>query len=664
MAQPGTTFTTTDPALWIVTSLTAGSSHIVTATSRLETILRANRVPFKAVDISTDNKARMVWGRRAGKDANGRLRKLPGLVQQGVVLGDLVEIEEWNEYGELKEKVKIYFDDYTIPTKTEAEKMPALRAMTRPPGGAKPTSVPAATAKPAPTSAAAASVANAMATAASIAAKHAQMKEKELSKVAEIKKEDPPARSIADEAADKAKALRLQNLRKQVAESKKKDDEVAAAAAAAAAAEEEEKEKDKETTGEAEPKTTNEKAELDTTEDASDNVETVAKADTSSIETKDEPSDETKLQDKDEKASTNLETHPVKVVLVTPPPEEGSVPQEVVKADESKADSESESGTADATKNIQADAESEVEGELHEDEDDSDSGSEISDSDYDSDASQQREVDDMLPEEYDRLRQALQEPAKWSSPLENDARSIAETMDLSDDDAPRSISESLARLSRSNSAMSLRERVRADKERETFEMEREWQKLVLVGKAKDLDRANSLSGGPDSPALSLAAGMRSPSGLSAKDGPVSPVSSKTPGTPTVLVDSKTRSRDKHSLAVESRKDRAMGKTSSRSQHKSRDEKRDKEKTKSSSSTGGASKSKSVSKPKTKSARDNKDKEKEKEKKPRSADKDREAAKKKKSSSSSKDKDKEKEKEKKIDKTKSSASVAEKTPKSP
>ncbi|KAL1895519.1 hypothetical protein Cpir12675_003208 [Ceratocystis pirilliformis] len=650
MAQPGITFTTTDPALWIVTSLTAGSSHIVTATSRLETILRANRVPFKAVDISTDNKARMVWGRRAGKDANGRLRKLPGLVQQGVVLGDLVETEEWNEYGELKEKVKIYFDDYTIPTKAEAEKMPALRAMTRPIGGAKPTSVPAATAKPATTSAAAASVANAMAKAASIAAKHAQMKEKELSKVAEIKKENPPVRSIADEAADKAKALRLQNLRKQVAESKKKDDEVAAAAA------EEEKEKDKETTGE-ESKTTNEKAELDTAQNASDNVETVAKPATSSIETKEEPSDETKLQDKDDKAPTNLETHPVKVVLVTPPPEEGSVPQEVV-----KADSETESGTADATQNIQADAESEVEGEPHEDEDDSDSGSEVSESDYDSNASQQREVDDMLPEEYDRLRQALQEPAKWSSPLENDARSIAETMDLSDEDAPRSISESLARLSRSNSAMSLRERVRADKERDTFEMEREWQKLVLVGKAKDLDRANSLSGGPDSPSLSLAAGMRSPSGLSAKDGPVSPVSAKTPGTPTVLVDSKTRSREKHSLAVESRKDRAMGKTSSRSQHKSRNEKRDKDKVKSSSSAGGASKSKSVSKSKTKSARDDKDKE--KEKKPRSVDKDREAAKKKKSSSSSKDKDKEKEKEKKIDKTKSSASVAEKTPKSP
>jgi hypothetical protein len=77
----------TDPALWIFTSLTAGSSHIVTATSRLETILRANRVPFKAVDLATDSKARMFWGRRAGKDESGRVRKLPGLVQNGEVLG-------------------------------------------------------------------------------------------------------------------------------------------------------------------------------------------------------------------------------------------------------------------------------------------------------------------------------------------------------------------------------------------------------------------------------------------------------------------------------------------------------------------------------------------------------------------------------------------------
>jgi hypothetical protein len=77
----------TDPALYIYTSLTAGNRHIITATSRLETILRANRVPFKAIDVATDEKARMLWGRRAGKAADGRVRRLPGLVQTGIVLG-------------------------------------------------------------------------------------------------------------------------------------------------------------------------------------------------------------------------------------------------------------------------------------------------------------------------------------------------------------------------------------------------------------------------------------------------------------------------------------------------------------------------------------------------------------------------------------------------
>ncbi|TVY42149.1 Uncharacterized protein LOCC1_G005790 [Lachnellula occidentalis] len=96
-----------DPALYLYTSLTSGSSHIVTATSRLETILKANKIPFKAVDIATDEKARQIWGRRAGKDESGRPRKIPGLVQEGFIVGDLVEIEDWNEYGELKQHVKI-----------------------------------------------------------------------------------------------------------------------------------------------------------------------------------------------------------------------------------------------------------------------------------------------------------------------------------------------------------------------------------------------------------------------------------------------------------------------------------------------------------------------------------------------------------------------------
>ncbi|KAI9730170.1 MAG: hypothetical protein M1818_008264 [Claussenomyces sp. TS43310] len=115
-----------DPVLYLYTSLTSGSSHIVTATSRLETILKANKIPFRAIDIATDEKARMLWGRRAGKDESGRVRKIPGLVQMGLVLGDLVEIEDWNEYGELKQHVKIVpLDASGNPAKAAASPAPA-----------------------------------------------------------------------------------------------------------------------------------------------------------------------------------------------------------------------------------------------------------------------------------------------------------------------------------------------------------------------------------------------------------------------------------------------------------------------------------------------------------------------------------------------------------
>lgn len=70
-----------DPTLYLYTSLTAGSSHIITATSRLETILKANKIPFRALDCATDEKARTLWSRRA------RGRKLPGLVKFGQVIG-------------------------------------------------------------------------------------------------------------------------------------------------------------------------------------------------------------------------------------------------------------------------------------------------------------------------------------------------------------------------------------------------------------------------------------------------------------------------------------------------------------------------------------------------------------------------------------------------
>jgi len=70
-----------DTTLYLYTSLATGMRNMTTNTSRMETILRANRVEFQGVDISTDERARMLWGRRAGK------RKLPALVKGGMIVG-------------------------------------------------------------------------------------------------------------------------------------------------------------------------------------------------------------------------------------------------------------------------------------------------------------------------------------------------------------------------------------------------------------------------------------------------------------------------------------------------------------------------------------------------------------------------------------------------
>ncbi|KAL2124752.1 hypothetical protein VTJ04DRAFT_1117 [Mycothermus thermophilus] len=211
-SEPAKTYST-DPALYIFTSLTAGSSHIVTATSRLETILRANRIPFKATDIATDEKARMLWGRRAGKDPSGRPRKLPGLVQMGMVLGDIVEIEEWNEYGELKDHVTIYYDEFTQPSIHEAASKPVVGLSKPATNAAAPTSTATTTtgtssapapppppAPPAPAPKAATTTTTTAKTSSSSSPAPAAL----------------PIRSIAEEAAAKAKQVHLQALREKV----------------------------------------------------------------------------------------------------------------------------------------------------------------------------------------------------------------------------------------------------------------------------------------------------------------------------------------------------------------------------------------------------------------------------------------------------------------
>ncbi|KAK1714879.1 uncharacterized protein CLUP02_05997 [Colletotrichum lupini] len=246
MAQLTATTFSTDPALWIFTSLTAGNMHIVTATSRLETILRANRVPFKAIDLSTDDKARMLWGRRAGKDASGRPRKLPALIQEGLVLGDIVEIEEWNEYGELKQHVKIYYDEFTIPDINNKPKEIVKKKIIK--------KVPKGTLA----AKAAAAASSSESSSSAPAPPPAPPLPKDDTSSAPAPAKDRPAntpkspvesattashQSIADEAAKRAKEIRLKLLREKVqaAADKRAEDEAAAASAATTTAAEPEK---------------------------------------------------------------------------------------------------------------------------------------------------------------------------------------------------------------------------------------------------------------------------------------------------------------------------------------------------------------------------------------------------------------------------------------
>ncbi|KAL7272267.1 hypothetical protein RUND412_004934 [Rhizina undulata] len=93
-------FSTDSPdTLFLLTSLTSGSSAIITATSRLEHLLKSHKIEFQAVDVATDEKAKSLWGRR------GKGKRLPGVVKDGLVLGNFEDLDEWNEYGELKQNL-------------------------------------------------------------------------------------------------------------------------------------------------------------------------------------------------------------------------------------------------------------------------------------------------------------------------------------------------------------------------------------------------------------------------------------------------------------------------------------------------------------------------------------------------------------------------------
>ncbi|EKG11959.1 Glutaredoxin, partial [Macrophomina phaseolina MS6] len=65
----------------------------------METILKANRIPFTYIDTATNEDARRLYMRR------GQGKKFPLLVKEGYFLGGIVEVEEWNEFGELQDEI-------------------------------------------------------------------------------------------------------------------------------------------------------------------------------------------------------------------------------------------------------------------------------------------------------------------------------------------------------------------------------------------------------------------------------------------------------------------------------------------------------------------------------------------------------------------------------
>jgi hypothetical protein len=121
-----------------------------------------------------------------------------------------VEIEEWNEYGELKQHVKIYYDEFTQPSISQAPKLPPVQ-----PKPAVATA--AAGASTAPANAPAAAAAAAVAAAAAQKARANEDENKAKPAVGDAAARMAlPIRSIAEEAAAKAKQVRLQSLRDKV----------------------------------------------------------------------------------------------------------------------------------------------------------------------------------------------------------------------------------------------------------------------------------------------------------------------------------------------------------------------------------------------------------------------------------------------------------------
>ena len=142
-------------------------------------------------------------------------------------LQDIVEIEEWNERSELKEQVKIHFDEFTIPSIHDKLPDDSLMRPVYPMPNKGPVSPAAIAMKSAASAAAAAAASPKSAPAAPPlpATKTATSGAAKTSTASKAEEKALPVRSVADEAAQKAKELRLKALRERVRKDneKKKD---------------------------------------------------------------------------------------------------------------------------------------------------------------------------------------------------------------------------------------------------------------------------------------------------------------------------------------------------------------------------------------------------------------------------------------------------------
>lgn len=93
----------THEEIHVYTSLANAQFHLNADTNRMTTILQTNRIDFELVDLGTNDRAKKLWKWR------GKGKKLPGIVRGEEILGNLTDLEEANELGEVED---FLFDPY------------------------------------------------------------------------------------------------------------------------------------------------------------------------------------------------------------------------------------------------------------------------------------------------------------------------------------------------------------------------------------------------------------------------------------------------------------------------------------------------------------------------------------------------------------------------